>query len=180
MIRLARTALAGFALLAGCGSLQPCDHRDLHAKHGLVCVLVGLRDQPERDDRGCLLGTVAAEPTDAPVVVFVYQHHADGVQVIESSILPHPGQYSFAVPAGAYRVAAFEDGNRDLRYDPAHERAALYHDGRTVLVMPGQRVDRLYLTLRRDQPQRIEFEFTLPENRDRPSNHHCSTAGAST
>jgi hypothetical protein len=29
--------------------------------------------------------------------------------------------------------------------------------------MPGQTVDRLYLRLRTDRPQRIEFEFSLPE-----------------
>ena len=158
----AHPALAAIALLAGCASLAPCDHRDLRDAHGLACVLVGYRDPTERDDTGFLLGTVSAEQTEAPIVVFVYRNRAGGVQVIGSSVLPHPGPYAFAVPAGAYHVAAFEDGDGDLRYDPTRERAALYHDGGTVVVMPGQQVDRLYLTLRGDQPQRIDFEFSLP------------------
>jgi hypothetical protein len=32
--------------------------------------------------------------------------------------------------------------------------------------MPRQTVDRLYLRLRNDRPQRIEFDFSLPEHSD--------------
>jgi hypothetical protein len=154
--------LAAFALLAGCSSLQPCDHRDLHERHALACMLVGMREEPERDDRGCLLGSVVAEATDASIVVFVYKPDDDGVHVIGSSVLHRPGQYAFAVPPGAYRVAAFEDGDGDLEYDSTQERAVRYHGGETVVVMPGQRIDRLYLKLRDAQAERLEFAVSVP------------------
>jgi len=153
-----------FAIVAGCNSVTPCDHSDLRGKYGLTCALVGMRDEPAPArgvEEGCLQGIVKADSTDAPIVVFLYRERADGVQVIKASMLPRPGQYSFAVPPGTYRVGAFEDDNGDLRYDPMRERATLYHGGQTVAVMPGRRVDRLYLEL--SQPQRIDFDITLPD-----------------
>lgn len=125
-------------------------------------------------------GIVKADSADAPIVVFLYRERADGVQVIESSMLSRPGQYSFAVPPGTYRVGAFEDDNGDLRYDPTRERAALYHGGQTVAVMPGRRVDRVFLEL--SQPQRIDFKFTLPETPrpiGSPASPECGTAKSS-
>jgi len=127
---------------------------------------------------------VAAEPSDAPIVVFVYQQRGPHASVIESAVLPHSGSYSFAVPAGAYRVAAFVDVNGDLRYDPEREPAGLYRGGRTVAVMPGQRVDRLDLQLRPGHSQRISFTFSVPERGDAApgdgqSDQQCVTASAS-
>jgi hypothetical protein len=185
--RLSRRAhaLAGaaIALLAGCSSLAPCNHRDLQGKYGLACAVVGYRDQPDSSERGCLLGSVAAEPSDAPIVVFVYQQRGPRASVIESAVLPHPGPYAFAVPPGAYRVAAFVDVNGDLRYDPKREPAGLYQRGRTVAVMPGQRVDRLDLQLRPGDSQRIGFTFSLPESGaaapgDGPSDQQCVASSA--
>jgi hypothetical protein len=184
MIRLVPTSLAAFALFAGCSAVRPCDHRDLQDQYGMKCVLVGYRAPAKDPEPGCLVGTVTADSSRAPIVVFAYRNGGDGVRVIESSVLPHSGQYSFAVPPGAYRLAAFEDRDRDLRYDPARERAVQYHDGRTIAVMPGQRVDRLYLTLRPDRSQPLQFEVSLAESR-RPARGEtpppqCSTAPART
>jgi hypothetical protein len=182
--RAVALAAAAIALLAGCSSLTPCNHRDLQGKFGLACAIVGYRDQPDSSERGCLLGSVAAEPSDAPIVVFIYQQRGAHASVIESAVLPHPGPYSFAVPPGAYRVAAFVDVNGDLRYDPEHEPGGVYNGGHTVAVMPGQRVDRLDLQLRPDKSQRIGFKFSVPESGDAApgdasSDRQCVTASAS-
>jgi hypothetical protein len=174
MIRSARTFFAAFVLLTGCSSLPPCDHRDLHGRYGLACLVVGYQEEAQAREPGCLMGTVTADATGAPIVVFAYRQSAEGVRVIESSVLPHSGHYSFAVPPGAYRLAAFQDRNRDLRYDPERESATLYHDGRPIPVMPGQRVDRLYLTLHHDRSQSLEFEFSVPPGRRGASRPHCS------
>ena len=161
--RAASPALAALALLAGCTFSKPCD---LHSKYGFLCVLEAHRDLPHRDDRGILTGTVQIEtPPASAIVVFVYRIEQGRAEVVDAQTLHRPGPYSFAftVPAGAYRLAAFEDRTGDLRYDTQCERAALYHDGVPVVLMPGQTVDRLYVKLRDDRPQRLEFEFTLPE-----------------
>jgi len=153
---------AVIALLAGCSALAPCDHRDLHSNHALACMLVGYRDRPQPQEPGCLMGTVVGESSDAPIVVFVYEQRGASVRVLGSAVLPRPGPYSFAVPAGAYRVAAFADENRDLHFDAGRERAALYRGGRAVAVMAGQRVDRLNLQFRPDHPDHIDFSFRVP------------------
>ena len=163
---------AVIALLAGCSALAPCDHRDLHSNHALACMLVGYRDQRQPQEPGCLIGTVVGESSDAPIVVFVYEQRGTSVHVLESAVLPRPGQYAFAVPAGAYRVAAFADANRDLHFDAAREHAALYQGGRAVAVMPGQRVDRLNLQFRPDHPDRIDFSVSVP------TQSHAADTGA--
>src|SRR5262245_7672279 len=92
-IRTCVVTAAMVALLAGCNSMTPCDHSDLRGKYGLTCTLVGMRDEPApaRDvEAGCLQGIVKADATNAPIVVFIYRERADGVQVIESSMLPRP------------------------------------------------------------------------------------------
>jgi hypothetical protein len=49
-----------------------------------------------------------------------------------------------------------------LHFDAGRERAALYHGGRAIAVMAGQRVDRLTLQFRPDHPDRIDFSFRVP------------------
>ena len=121
-----------------------------------------MRHPPQADQPAVLLGTVKAEAAEGPFVVFVYRRRGHTIEVVDASILSHPGPYAFTVPAGSYRLAAFADTDGDLRYDPARDRAALYHDGGSVMVTPGQTVDRLYLKVPAQGRQRIDFEFTLP------------------
>src|SRR5262245_12059590 len=160
--------LAAIALLGGCGALEPCGYRDLQGRYGLLCAVRGVSpsDQSPRDQQGFLVGNVAAETADAPIVVFAYRTRPNGVEVTQAAMLSGSGAYRLAVPAGSYHIAAFEDHDGDLRYDPTRERAALYHDGGRVLVRSGERVDRLNLQLRSDRPQRFEFDFTLPRSFD--------------
>jgi len=164
-LRRLRTLLPApaIAMLIGCGSLQPCDQRDLESKYGLFCGLRGVRAQPQRDEQqGFLAGNVSSESAASPIVILAYRSRAHGVEIASAAVLSHPGEYELAVPAGVYRLAAFEDGNGDFRYDPTRERAALYHDGGSVPVKPGERVDRLYIKLRNERPQRLELELSLP------------------
>lgn len=151
--------------LYGCGSLQPCDHSDLRDRYGFTCALRGMQKPVPRDDRGCMVGTVAAADQE-PIVVVAYRQRQDGVEVVASSFLVRPGPYSLAVPPGAYRLAAFQDGDGDRSYDPAHEDATVYHDGGAVVVMPRTRVDRLYLKLRAhsgaDSAARPLHRVTIP------------------
>jgi hypothetical protein len=158
VLRLHPYVILAVLVVAGCSSVQPCDHEDLQSKHGWVCTLVGY-EEPKASGPGCLVGTVTADSADGPIVVVAYNRDNAGVHVVDASVLPHAGAYSLAVPPGAYRLAAFADRNRDLRYDAAHERAALYLDGRSVRVRPGRRADRLDLTLRQNHSQALDFEL---------------------
>ena len=173
MSRVADLATAtmpiAFVLITGCALSVPCDLHD--KQYGLLCAFAAQRELPERHEGGLLIGSVQVEPPPAaPIVVFVYRTRKGQAEVVDSYLLQPHGPYSFAftVPAGVYRLAAFEDEARDFRYDPSHDRAALYHDGGPIVLMPRQTVDRIYLRLRNDRPQRIDFDFTLTEPRRGP------------
>jgi|SRR5215468_9436311 len=162
-IRRSSFVLLASTLLAACAE----SHHGLQGKYGFLGVFDERGPVPQRDAGGVLRGTVSAvPPTESRIVVFVYRSASPGApQIVDWAVLPQPGPYSFNVPAGTYRVAAFEDRVGDFRYDPARDRAALYHDGGPVVLMPGHTVDRLYLRLRSDVPQRIDFDFTVPAAR---------------
>lgn len=82
-----------------------------------------LADQHERGRLATLRGEVLVrgERADAPLVVAllrVPEHTQASLQIVDYQILRNAGPYSFFAPAGRYRVIAFEDRNRDQRYDP--------------------------------------------------------------
>ena len=145
--------LSMIALLPGCTSL--------HALSQAVGFLRGL-DPPrlvhERDARAFLMGVVSVEPqTHASVVVYVYREDRNGLRVANSQRLPQPGPFAFVVAPGRYRVAAYEDPSGVCRYGAADGRASVYHDGATIIVMPGDTIDRLYLRLHGDPPQHVQL-----------------------
>lgn len=163
------TVSIALVLVTGCALSVPCDLHDKH--YGFLCAFEAQRKLPERREHGLLTGSVQVEPPPAaPIVVFVYQTREGQAEVVDSYILQLHGPYSFAftVPAGVYRLAAFEDEARDFRYDPSHDRAALYHDDGPIVLMPRHTVDRIHLRLRNDRPQRIDFDVTLTEPRRGP------------
>jgi len=61
-----------------------------------------------------------------PIVIVVYNVTAN--QVADLFLLSRPGPFFFALPAGKYQLAAFEDRNRDLSYEPGDEPAVLVTD----------------------------------------------------
>ncbi len=81
----------------------------------------------------------------APIVVVVYTAFTG--EVADLFVLPRPGPFFFAVPAGTYGLAAFEDRNRDLTYQPAEEPAALYGAPTDLVLRAGERRMGLVLTI---------------------------------
>jgi hypothetical protein len=169
--RLLCAALAALGFIAGCSSLEPCNPRDLENRYGLLCGVRGVdaQNQTKRVNDGLLVGSVSTPAVNGPIVIFAYRRRGTAVEVVQTTTLSHAGPYQIAVPPGIYRIAAFEDVDENLRYDPARERAALYHDGGPVAVRSGESIDRLYLHFRDDRPERLDFAFALPE----ASMHAC-------
>lgn len=60
-----------------------------------------------------------------PVVAILFAETAGGIQVRDTLILQNGGTYLFLAPAGTYYVAAFEDANNNLMFDPG-EAAGCY------------------------------------------------------
>ena len=86
------------------------------------CVFQDVREQQEGIDAYCVLsGTLAAaSEVQGPFVVSLARASAAGSvapwQGIDHFVLEGAGRWGFVAPAGAYRIAAFEDVNRDFQY----------------------------------------------------------------
>ena len=71
----------------------------------------------------------------------------DGSTVLDEYVLAGPGAFYFSPLPGHYRIAAFEDRNRDFVYQPTEEPAAWYGAPDPFDTSAGQRVGKLDLRL---------------------------------
>jgi pimeloyl-ACP methyl ester carboxylesterase len=130
------TAIAMGVLLAGCATL------------------LAVRGQQERADRNAVIGgTVeAGHETRGPLIVGLATRDGSGFALVDYFVAEKPGPWLFAVEPGTYWIGAFEDADRDTRYD---DEPALRPDpDRPVHLAPGQQV--------RDVVLRIPREGRLP------------------
>jgi pimeloyl-ACP methyl ester carboxylesterase len=89
------------------------------------------------------------------IVVVVYSVQSG--RIADFFLLPHQGPFFFALPAGTYQLAAFEDRNHDLSYQPAEEPAALFGAPTDLALRPGQRRTGLELSIDPNGSARIPF-----------------------
>src|SRR5688572_20508502 len=89
------------------------------------CVFQDIREQQALLDATCVIeGTAASSGGgDKPVVVVLLRPagvSAPGRQflIADHFVLEADGRWAFVAPPGDYHLAAFEDSNRDLRYQP--------------------------------------------------------------
>lgn len=99
------------------------------------------------DRYGYLRGATSVPPgaAGAPLVVFAAPAGAQP-EASDWVVLPRPGPYFLVVPAGSYRIGAFEDRNRSLTHD-AGEPVAWARGGEPVDVRPGRILEDLDLPL---------------------------------
>lgn len=112
-----------------------------------ACKLFELRRNLETLDEMSLIGghVSATDPQGAPVIAVLVS--GDGSQVIDEYVLAGPGAFFFSPLPGRYRVAAFEDRNRDFAYEPADEPAAWFGAPEAIDVGAGQRKGHVDLRL---------------------------------
>lgn len=81
--------------------------------------LLAVRDQQRRAELNAVVaGTVSTEhEARGPLVVALVVGGPDDAQVIDYFVATKPGPWMFAVSAGTYWLAAFEDANGDYRYE---------------------------------------------------------------
>ena len=89
------------------------------------CVFQDVREQQARLDETCVIdGTASsAASQDRPIVVVLVRPAGDSVPgrrwlVADHFVLEQAGRWAFAAPPGHYSLAAFDDANRDLVYQP--------------------------------------------------------------
>jgi pimeloyl-ACP methyl ester carboxylesterase len=119
------------------------------------------RDLARKQSYAVLRGAVRTEhPTDLPIVVIVYSGEDGHERLTDYFILAGPGPYFFTVPAGTYRLAAFEDLNRDFAYEPGVDASALLHAGKPIEVQGGAAVHGLDIDIRDASSDPIPFAFS--------------------
>ncbi|HEX9813428.1 MAG TPA: hypothetical protein VGB31_00615, partial [Myxococcota bacterium] len=104
--------------------------------------ITGFKQQLERVQQyGRIDGKVQTEHDGAgPLVVRLIRETSDELHpyvAADTSVRLRPGSYAFAVSAGTYRVGAYEDRNRNGRYDP-DESAARPLIADPITVNPGE------------------------------------------
>src|SRR5262245_47216394 len=82
-------------------------------------------------------------PTDKPSVVLVYSGEGGAEQLVDYFVLAGPGPYFFFVPAGTYRLAAFEDVRRSFSYEPGVDPSALLRAGTPITALGDSTLDDL-------------------------------------
>jgi len=91
-------------------------------------------------------------PEVNPIVIVVYNVTAK--QIADLFLLPRPGPFFFVLPAGKYQLAAFEDRNRDLSYEPGEEPAVAATE---LVLQAGERRTGLDLMIDPRSTARIPF-----------------------
>src|SRR6187402_438411 len=86
------------------------------------CVFNDVREQQEGIDAYCVVSGMLAATNELQgpfVVTLARASPAPGAHAwhgIDHFVLEGAGRWGFIAPAGTYRIAAFEDVNRDFRY----------------------------------------------------------------
>ncbi len=125
------------------------------------------KDLQESREQAALEGHAEVRGAErAPVVVVVYS--VTNKQVADLFVLPRRGPFFFVLPAGAYQLAAFEDRNRDLSYQPGEEPALLFNDAAELVLRPGEHRSGLELVIDAASAARIPFAVSAlsPERRE--------------
>lgn len=121
----------------------------------------------QKREYAVLRGAVRTErPTDLPILVVIYSGESGHEQLVDYFVLAGPGPYFFFVPGGTYRLAAFEDVNRDFAYEPGVDPSALLRGGEAITVEGGTTVEDLDIDLHAAGRERIPFAFSSADTGD--------------
>jgi pimeloyl-ACP methyl ester carboxylesterase len=125
------------------------------------------RSLAEKAEYAVLRGAVRTSyPTDLPIIVVIYSGETGREQLVDYFVLAGPGPFFFFVPAGTYRLAAFEDVNRDFTYKAGVDPSALLRGGEAVSLEGGATIEDLDIEIRAAGHDRIPFAFSSAETEE--------------
>jgi pimeloyl-ACP methyl ester carboxylesterase len=84
------------------------------------CMFRDVREQQALIDENCTIEGRAASTGSggSPIVVVLARHDGARWLIVDHFVLERPGRWAFGVAPGTYGLAAYEDTNRDLVYQP--------------------------------------------------------------
>ncbi|QJR15729.1 alpha/beta fold hydrolase [Usitatibacter palustris] len=144
------------------------------------CVFRDVREQQREIDAACVVaGSVATQDElQGPIVVTLARRADDGAwRAVDNFVLEGKGRWVFVAPPGAYGLAAFEDVNRDLQYQPG-EAFALIDPSGPIRCTAGARLTDFTLRVPEKSEGRLDatFDVSRLEPRD-PSSREYATLG---
>jgi pimeloyl-ACP methyl ester carboxylesterase len=89
-----------------------------------ACGMLAVTQQQQKLDATCIIGgrveveLRASRNDTAPIIVVLARPAGETWQIADHFVLEGPGLWRFAAAAGSYRLAAFQDLNRDLKLQP--------------------------------------------------------------
>ena len=112
------------------------------------CAFITLNKELEFIDQTThLRGKITnASLPDKPVIVLLYELSAKGKKLVAYSIYYKPDEFWFIRPPGRYLIAAFEDANEDLAYQPS-EFAGYFGSPSLITVEAGKDLTSLDIHL---------------------------------
>lgn len=144
---------------------------------------LAVRAQQERADQNAIIsGSVSIDrESRGPLVVGLLAKNNSGFQLVDHFIAEKPGPWVFAVQAGTYWLAAFEDINRNGRYDD--EPALRVNLEAPVILQAGRHMESIQLRIPESgRFQRRDFALSdlvarNPDEQQRTSLFALSVAG---
>ncbi len=130
------------------------------------CMLMDARDQQKVIDNLCVMeGSVASASATLHPMVVILARYADASgaahepQIVDHFVLEQPGKWTFLAPPGLYRVAAFDDSNADLVYQPGESFAGTPADPKLTCAVGG-RLTNIALSIPLSSP-RLDQEIDV-------------------
>ncbi len=143
------------------------------------CVFLEVREQQKEIEALARLGgRVATEqPSAHPLVVVLILREGEQWSIFDHFVVEGAGRWAFVVTPGTYSLAAFEDANENLVYDPEESALAAVHGPQLVLAA-GQREEEIDLRIPTGGRVRISGPIDIAELQARtPSDQLHFSAG---
>jgi pimeloyl-ACP methyl ester carboxylesterase len=125
------------------------------------CVFVGMNEQLKPlTQEASISGWVYSDSKDSHPIVMVARINEKGAdQIVRYNIMQKPGEFHLKVPPGTYELAAFQDENSDLIYEPGAP-AGLAAPG-VLTVGPGQDLTNVNIQISHRQPPLLAGSIDL-------------------
>ncbi len=132
------------------------------------CRILGVSQQQQRLDALCRIqGSADSARANPNAIVVLLLRKADGVgdahlawKIVDHFVMDRPGPWVFATGPGTYRVAAFEDSNADVVYQPGEPFMGTSAD-RPIVCQAGGRFKGVVLSIPEKPAERFDRELDV-------------------